>query len=178
MKKILFPLLISMFSILSFALPGYGQYFTERNDETYLILALKKQKARFDAARVEYIAAVELKQRNLIALNEFERIKTNYINEEISYQQAMLRVIFDQPHILIEEAVKYQAEDGKKRVRLTLRNTTGGVADYEKLVQTDESVFDPALQPDKINNVFISLHESTGSRRRRSHHQPALRRQD
>ena len=161
MKKILFPLLISMFSILSFALPGYGQYFTERNDETYLILALKKQKARFDAARVEYIAAVELKQRNLIALNEFERIKTNYINEEISYQQAMLRVIFDQPHILIEEAVKYQAEDGKKRVRLTLRNTTGGVADYEKLVQTDESVFDPALQPDKINNVFISLHEST-----------------
>ena len=159
-RRFAVPLLVSMLSILYFNLPGYGQYFTERNDETYLILALRKQKARFDAARVEYAAALELKQRSLIALNEFERIKTHYINEEISYQQAMLRVIFDQPHILIEKAVKYQAEDGKKRVRITLRNTTGGVADYEKLVQTDDSVFDPSLQPDKINNVFISLHES------------------
>ena len=159
-RRFTLPLLVSMLLILSLYLPGYGQYFTERNDETYLILALKKQKARFDAARVEYTAALELKQRNMIALNEFERIKTNYINEEISYQQAMLRVIFDQPHILIEKAVKYQAEDGKKRVRLTLRNTTGGVADYEMLMQTDDSVFDPSLQPDKINNVFISLHES------------------
>jgi len=137
------------------------QYFTERNDETYLILALKKQKARFDAAKAEYTAALELKKRNLIANQDFERIKTSYINEEISYQQAMLRVIFDQPHILIERAVKYQADDGRKRVRLLLQNTTGGVADYEKLVETDGEVFDPSLQPDKINNVFVSLHEST-----------------
>ena len=142
------------------AAPCYGQYFTERNDESYLILALKKQKAKYDAARTEYTAALELMKRKLISNEEFERKKARYINEEISYQQAMLRVIFDQPHIVIEKAVKYQAEDGRKRVRLTLRNTTGGVADYEKLVESDESVFDPSLQPDKINNVFISLHES------------------
>ena len=140
-----------------------AQYFTERNDETYLILALKKQKARYDAAKAEYAAALELKQRNLISNREFDRVKTNHVNEEISYQQAMLRVIFDQPHILIERAVKYQADDGRKRVRLLLRNTTGGVADYEKLVQADEEVFDASLQPDKINNVFVSLHETTQS---------------
>ena len=102
-----------------------------------------------------------MKKRNLISSQEFEQRKAAYINQEISYQQAMLRVIFDQPHILIEKAAKYQAPDGKKRVRLTLQNTTGGVADYAKLVQTDTSVFDPSLQPDKINNVFISLYEST-----------------
>ena len=143
--------------------PADAQYISERNDETYLILALKKQKARFDAAKSEYTAALELKKRNLIANREFERIKASYVNEEITYQQAMLRVIFDQPHILIEQAVKYQGEDGRKRVRLTLRNTTGGVADYEKLVEADADVFDASLQPDKINNVFISLHESTQS---------------
>ncbi len=140
--------------------PCYGQYFTERNDESYLILALKKQKARYNAAKAEYTAALALMERNLISNEEFARKKAGFINEEINYQQAMLRVIFDQPHILIEKAVKYQAEDGRKRVRLSLRNTTGGVADYEKLLETDESVFDLSLQPDKINNVFISLHES------------------
>ncbi len=140
---------------------GFGQgYFSERNDETYLILALKKQKASYDAARSEYTAALELKKRNLISNEEFERKKAAFLNQEISYQQAMLRVIFDQPHIVIEKAVKYQAPDGKKRVKLTLLNTTGGVADYAKLVETDAEVFDPSLQPDKINNVFISLHES------------------
>jgi hypothetical protein len=138
-----------------------AQYFSERNDETYLILALKKQKARFDAAKTEYTAALELKNRNLIADQAFNRVRANYVNEEITYQQAMLRVIFDQPHILIEQAVKYQGDDGRKRVRLILKNTTGGVADYEKLVEADSEVFDASLQPDKINNVFISLHETT-----------------
>lgn len=138
----------------------FAQYFSERNDESFLILALKKQKARYDAVKVEYDAAIALKERELISMEKFEQIRSRFVNEEISYQQAMLRVIFDQPHILIEKAVKYQAVDGKKRVRLTLKNTTGGVADYEKLVQTDDTVFDPSLQPDKINNVFISLHES------------------
>ena len=115
-------------AVLIAASSGFGQgYFSERNDETYLILALKKQKASYDAARSEYTAALELKKRNLISNEEFERKKAAYINQEISYQQAMLRVIFDQPHILIEKAAKYQAADGKKRVRLTLQNTTGGV---------------------------------------------------
>jgi hypothetical protein len=155
------PIMILFASILlGLPSPATAQYFTERNDETYLILALKKQKAQFDAAKAEYVAALELQKKELIARKEFDRIRTSFVNEEISYQQAMLRVIFDQPHIVIEKAVKYQAEDGNKRVRLTLRNTTGGVADYQKLVQTDENIFDASLQPDKINNVFISLHEA------------------
>ena len=154
-------LLFLLAAIMGIGIPCYGQsYFSERNDEAYLILALKKQRARYDVVKAEYTAALALKKRNLISNEEFERKKAAYLNEEITYQQAMLRVIFDQPHIVIEKAVKYQAKDGKKRVRLTLRNTTGGVADYEKLVQTDESLFDPSLQPDKINNVFLSLHES------------------
>ena len=140
----------------------YAQYFTERNDETYLILALKKQKARYDAAIAKYEAAKALMDRKLMSPQDFEVAKSAFVNEEINYQQAMLRVIFDQPHIVIETAIKYQAEDGNKRVRLTLRNTTGGVADYEKLVETDDNVFDPSLQPDKINNVFISLNEASG----------------
>ncbi len=167
------PLLLA--AILGWVGLCYGQgYFSERNDEAYLILALKKQKTRFDVARSEYMAALELKKKDLISKEELERKKAAFLTEEITYQQAMLRVIFDQPHVVIEKAVKYQAEDGKKRVRLQLRNTTGGMADYEKLVQTDASVFDPSLQPDKINNVFISLHESAQTGGDRGDHQPAV----
>ena len=178
-------LVLVLFSIPCSRIPGYSQSLnSERNDETFLILALKKQKAAYDLAKSEYQSALELVKRELISREEFEKTKASFINQ-INYQQAMLRVIFDQPHILIEkavrrsttsrrcfgssstnptvieEAVKYQAQDGKKRVRLSLKNTTGGVADYEKLVETDADVFDPSLQPDKINNVFISLHEAT-----------------
>ena len=155
-------LVLVLFSIPCSWIQGYSQsFYSERNDETFLILALKKQKAAYDLAKSEYQAAVKLVERELISREEFEKTKASFINQEINYQQAMLRVIFDQPHILIEKAVKYQAQDGKKRVRLSLKNTTGGVADYAKLVETDADVFDPSLQPDKINNVFISLHEAT-----------------
>ena len=155
-------LVLVLFSIPCSRIPGYSQSLnSERNDEAFLILALKKQKAAYDLAKSEYQSALELVKRELISRGEFEKTQASFINQEISYQQAMLRVIFDQPHIVIEEAVKYQAQDGKKRVRLSLKNTTGGVADYEKLVETDADVFDPSLQPDKINNVFISLHEAT-----------------
>ena len=155
-------LVLVLFSIPCSWIQGFSQsFYSERNDETFLILALKKQKAAYDAAKSEYKSALELVKRELISREEFEQTKAAFINQEINYQQAMLRVIFDQPHIVIEKAVKYQAQDGKKRVRLSLKNTTGGVADYVKLVETDSSIFDPSLQPDKINNVFISLHEAT-----------------
>lgn len=161
LRALRFAPLLAAVSLLICTAALHAQYFSERNDESYLILALKKQKARFDAVKVEFDTANKLLEKGMISQERFEQVKARYVNEEISYQQAMLRVIFDQPHILIERAVKYQAEDGKKRVGLTLKNTTGGVADYEKLVQMDGGMFDASLKPDAINNVFISLHETS-----------------
>ena len=79
-------------SIVSFEPLCYAQsYFSERNDEAYLILALKKQKARYDVAKTEYTTALELRRRKLISNQDFEQIRANHVNADITYQQAMLR---------------------------------------------------------------------------------------
>ena len=67
-------LVLVLFSIPCSGIPGYSQsFYSERNDETFLILALKKQKAAYDLAKSEYQAAVKLVERELISREEFER---------------------------------------------------------------------------------------------------------
>lgn len=127
------------------------------NDETYLLLALKKANAKYQEVRSKFERAKEMLEKDLISEQEFEEIKQYYLIEETNYQQALLRVIFDQPHILIEKAVKYQTQDKQKRVKLTLRNTTGGALEYQKLMLSDSHMFTNGLEPDKINNLFVSI---------------------
>ena len=66
----------------------YAQYFTERNDETYLILALKKAKARYDAAKAKYEAAEALMDRELMSPQDFEVAKSTFVNEEIKERRS------------------------------------------------------------------------------------------
>jgi len=127
------------------------------NDETYLLLALKKQRTVFEETKERYERKQKMFKEGLISKVEFQRDKREYDIQLINYQQAMLRVIFDQPYIIIEEAKKYRTKDGKKRVKLKIRNTTGGTLDYEKLLKAEGDIFTDDLKPDKINNVFISL---------------------
>lgn len=128
------------------------------NDETYLLLALKKQKVQFEEVRDRWESRQREYQDGLIAKEQFNRAKQEYEVALINYQQAMLRVVFDQPYIIVEEAVKYQAKNGdKKHVRLKLTNTTGGVLDYQKLLESEGEIFTEDLIPDRINNVFVSL---------------------
>ncbi|KPK95686.1 hypothetical protein AMJ80_04205 [bacterium SM23_31] len=128
------------------------------NDETYLLLALKKEKARFEEIRNRWeLRQLEYKD-GFTSKEEYNRTQQEYEIALVNYQQAMLRVIFDQPYIVVEEAIKYQAESGdKKHVRLKLTNTTGGVLDYQKLLESEGEIFTEDLMPDRINNVFVSL---------------------
>ncbi len=118
--KILTLWFLVLFSIPCFWIPGYSQsFYSERNDEIFLILALKKQKAAYDTAKSGYNSALELVKRELISREEFEQTKASFINQEINYQQAILRVIFDQPHILIEVKERHIKRCGKK-IRVAL----------------------------------------------------------
>jgi len=128
------------------------------NDETYLLLALKKEKARFEEVQSRWeLRQLEFKD-GLTSKEQYNRTQQEYEIALVNYQQAMLRVVFDQPYIIVEEAVKYQAKNGdKKHVRLKLTNTTGGVLDYQKLLESEGDIFTEDLMPDRINNVFVSL---------------------
>ncbi len=127
------------------------------NDETYLLLALKKAKAKYEQVRSRFERSEQMLEENLISLQQFEEIKQQYFIEETNYQQALLRVIFDQPHIVIEKAIKYQTRDNQRRVKLSLRNTSGGSMEYQKLMVSKDHIFGDELEPNTIKSVFVSI---------------------
>jgi len=85
-----------------------------------------------------------------------ERAKNVYTDAEVNYQQSLLAVIFEDQYISVQQAVKYQAPNGGKRVRLTLANTSGGTAEFKHLVDVEDELFN-ALKPEIIHNVYVSI---------------------
>jgi hypothetical protein len=132
-----------------------GTYFNQRDDQ-YRLLGLKRAKESFEVARAEYDRQKELFNKKLITQAELERARSAFSDAEVNYQQSLLAVLFEQQFVTVSGAVKYHANDGSRRVRLTLSNTSGGSAEFRKLINIDDELF-RSLQPDIINNIYISL---------------------
>ncbi|MFC1555303.1 NEW3 domain-containing protein, partial [candidate division KSB1 bacterium] len=131
---------------------------TNVNDETYLILALRKEKARFQEIKDRWELRQKEYESGITTLELYNRTKQEFEVALVVYQQALLRVVFDQPYIIVEEAVKYQAQPGeRKHVRLKLRNTTSGKLDYQKVLEQEGELLSEDLLLDRISNVFVSL---------------------
>ncbi|MCP3959547.1 MAG: hypothetical protein GY719_16995 [bacterium] len=74
----------------------------------------------------------------------------------------MLAVLFEQQYVAVMSAVKYQAGDGRKHVRLGIENTSGGGAELDHLIGFDDELF-RALQPDVVHDVYVSLANEDGA---------------
>jgi hypothetical protein len=85
-----------------------------------------------------------------------------FSDAEVNYQQSLLAVLFEEQYITVQSAIKYHAKDGSRRVRLTLANASGGSAEFYKLLNLDDELF-RSLQPDIINNVYVSLLNESGA---------------
>jgi len=129
--------------------------FNER-DDTYRLLGLKRAKQAYETARAEYDRQQQLFKDDLITQVELDRAHAAFTDAEVNYQQSLLAVLFEKQYITVSDAMKYQAKDGSKHVRLTVANASGGTAEFEKLVQVDDALF-RSLQPDIINNVYVSI---------------------
>ena len=132
-----------------------GTYYNQRDDQ-YRVLGLKRAKEMYEVARKEYDRQKELHTRGLISQAELDRAMGNFADAEVNYQQSLLAVLFEQQYISITRAVKYQSPDGNKHVRLRVENASGGSAEFRKLLNLDDKLFQ-SLQPDLINNVYISV---------------------
>jgi hypothetical protein len=132
-----------------------GTYYNQRDDQ-YRVLGLKRAKEAFEAARKDYERQKELFTKGLISQAELDRAQANFSDAEVNYQQSLLAVLFEQQYVTISKAVKYQAGDGSKHVRLQVENASGGSAEFRKLLNIDDELF-RSLQPDIVNNVYISL---------------------
>jgi uncharacterized membrane protein len=147
----------SLLSLCLFATIVQSQqsYFNPR-DQQFKFLGLKRAQSEFRNQKENWERQKTLYQKGLLSRQEYEASQIIYQNAEVSYQQALLDVIFEAPHITIDKATKYQTADGKKRVRLTLRSTAGGSFDFEKLEMFTKQDFE-GLNVDEVNNVYVSL---------------------
>lgn len=136
-------------------------YFNQRDDK-YRLLGLKRAKEAYEFSKKEFERQQDLYKKGLLSQAELDRSKVSYSDAEVNYQQSLLAVLFETQFISVEKAVKYQTRDGKKHVRLTLINTSGGNAEFQKLVKMEDQLF-RSLQPDVIPNVYVSIANTENS---------------
>lgn len=132
-----------------------GTYYNQRDDQ-YRVLGLKRAKEAYEVARNDFERQKGLHSRGLISQAELDRARGLFADAEVNYQQSLLAVLFEQQYVSITRAVKYQAPDGNKHVRLHVENASGGSAEFRTLLNLDDRLFQ-SLQPDRINNVYISI---------------------
>lgn len=150
-----------MLFCLSISAQSVGSYYNPKDDQ-YRLLGLKRAKELYESAKAEYDRQQEMMEKGLISQKEFETTKSAFTDAEVNYQQALLAVLFEQQYVSVIKAVKYQAANSQKRVRLTLANSATGTGEFQKLLNIDDELF-RSLQPDVVNNVYVSLLNETNA---------------
>ncbi len=135
--------------------------FNPRDDQ-YRLLGLIRAKAELEQAQSEFQSLEKEHDSGIISSNEVEKARVRMESARVNYLQQSLAVIFEQPHVLIEKAVKYQGPNGGKFVRLTLRNTAGSSVESERLADLIDEDILGQLQPDRLRSVFVSLKDQPG----------------
>jgi len=135
--------------------------FNPRDDQ-YRLLGLIRAKAELEQAQSEYQSLQSEHDNGIISKNEVEKARVRMESARVNYLQQSLAVIFEQPHVLIEKAVKSQGPNGEKYVRLTLRNTAGSSVESERLADLIDEDILGQLQPDRLRSVFVSLKDQPG----------------
>jgi hypothetical protein len=132
---------------------GWCQMLYNPNDERFKSLYLEKVQSDYKLQKETFDRQKILFDKGLISEQEFEQSEAAFKTAQITYQQAVLSVAFEQPHITIDKAIKHQSSNGKTWVKLTLRNTAGGIA------SRDDTTFEDMedLRTDRIANVYVSL---------------------
>jgi hypothetical protein len=135
--------------------------FNQRDDQ-YRILGLKRAKEAYETAKKDFERQKTLFEKGLISQAELDRARSYSADAEVNYQQSLLAVLFEQQYVTVVKAIKEQGKEGTKHVRLTVANASGGSAEFRKLINLDDALF-RSLQPDIINDVYISLLNNDGT---------------
>lgn len=130
--------------------------FPNQRDDSYPLLGLKRAFAAYERAKNEYERNQQLLTKGLISESQFEQLKSNFFDAEVNYQQSLLVLLFEKQFVSVRKAVKVREASGKKRVEITLENTSGLSAEYQHLIPSGDSLFQ-AMRPETIYNVYVSL---------------------
>lgn len=153
-------LLLVLFLLFSFESTAQVNY--NQRDDKYRLLGLKRAKEVYETSRRDYERQKDLFAKGLISQAELDRQRSGFADAEVNYQQSLLAVLFEAQYVSVTRAVKYKTKDGDKHVRVRLANTSGGGGEFQKVLNIDEAVF-RSLQPEVINNVYVSLVNDQGA---------------
>lgn len=159
MSKLAFMSVALLWCFAGLILPAQqvaAQVNYNQRDDQYRLLGLKRAKEAYEVARAEYDRQKSLFEKGLISQVELNNARNRFADAEVNYQQSLLAVLFEKQYVSVMRAVKFQDQGGRKRVRVQLANTSGGSAEFRKLVNLDDELF-RSLQPDVINDVYVSL---------------------
>ena len=158
MRKLIYFGVTLLFLTLAFFSTVASQTYNPFNqrDDQYRLLGLKRAKEAFEIARTEYDRQQKLFDKGLITKVDLEQAQAVFSDAEVNYQQSLLAVIFEEQYISVTSAIKYHADDGTKKVTVTIANTSGGTEEFRKLLNIDDALF-RSLQPDVIQDVYVSL---------------------
>ncbi len=153
---------VILFVLVFFSGILQSQINYNQRDDKYRLLGLKRAKEVYESAKKDFDRAKELYSKQLISESEYDNNKARFADAEVNYQQSLLAVLFENQFVSVDRAVKYQNKEGKKFVRLRVENSSGGTEEFQKLINIDDKLF-KSLQPDVINNVYISLSNNDGA---------------
>jgi hypothetical protein len=134
---------------------NYGNY--NPRDDQYRLLGMTRAQADYALALREYERIRDLRGRSLSSESELEQVRARMEGARVNYLQAALAIVFASPHIVIDRALKYQRADGRKWVRVTVRNEAETGAEGAKLADIIDSTLLRQLKPEEIPNVYVSL---------------------
>ncbi len=155
MKHSILILFLFLCTVQNIIAQGVGSYYNPKDDQ-YRLLGLKRAKELYESSKADYERQMELFGKKIISQRELDKAKMAYADAEVNYQQSLLALLFEQQYVSVIEAVKYRDSQGKKHVRLTLANVSGGGAEFKKLINIDDELF-RSLMPEIVNDVYVSL---------------------
>ena len=144
---------------------GSGLSAQQSNEDTRLI-EVRRQQINLNEARATLARARELSEQGLTPRSDLDSAQIALERAQLNYQNAVLSLLSLQPRLSIQEAIKRQDSEGRKFVRLTLRNLTPSFDDSRFQLLNNFEGADPIpleLQTRDVTDVFVSLQASGSS---------------
>lgn len=134
-----------------------------RADEQHKLLELRRAQLLLENKRSIYENKKELFQAHLLSKTEVEAARMDFLQAQIGYQEAFLRLFGETSRLSVLKAEKSLANNGDKRVTVTLENRSGADLDYRRLgVPEADMPLPDRLRLREIDNIFVSLKDKDG----------------
>src|SRR5262249_12833935 len=131
-----------------------SSFYTEQQK----VMELKRYQLEMLRAKEKRQKIKALYDLGLESLASYQEAEMEYRKTQVDYQRAVLSLFSEVPRITIVSAVKSQTEDGRKKVKLVIKNTSASNLDYRQLgiVEPDVPLPDDTKLRE-LTNVVVSL---------------------